>query len=52
MRTGLVETIEHGQDSLNIFGIWVRVVKGIEQRVVFGTQLFLEVPHPKSPHII
>ena len=25
MRTGLVETIEHGQDILNIFGIWVRV---------------------------
>jgi len=27
---------------LNIFGIWVRVIKGIEQRVVFGAQLFLQ----------
>jgi hypothetical protein len=27
---------------LNIFGIWVRVIKRIEQRVVFGAQLFLQ----------
>src|SRR5260370_21893820 len=43
MRTGLVEAVEHRQDILNIFGIWVRIVKGIEQRVVFGTQLFLQI---------
>ena len=27
---------------LNIFGIWVRVIEGIEQRVVFRAQLFLQ----------
>jgi hypothetical protein len=43
MPTGLVEAIEHRQDILNIFGIGVRIVKGIEQRVVLGTQLCLQV---------
>jgi hypothetical protein len=43
MGTELVEAIEHRQDILSIFGIWVRIVKGIEQRVVFGTQLFLQI---------
>ena len=46
MRTGLVESIEHRQDILDIFGIWVRIVKNIEERVVFGTQLFLQVIYP------
>jgi len=46
MRTGPVETIEHRQDILDIFGIWVRIVKNIEERVVFGTQLFLQVIYP------
>ena len=46
MPTGLVEAIEHRQDILNIFGIGVRIVKGIEQRVVLGTQLCLNVMYP------
>ena len=45
MRTGLVETIEYRQDILDIFGIWVRIVKNIEERAVLGTQLFLQVIH-------
>jgi len=43
MRAGFVEHIEHRQDFLNVFGFWVRIVKGIEQRVVFGTQLILQL---------
>ena len=46
MRTGFVELIEHRQDILNIFGVGVRIIKGIEQRVVLGTQLFLQVIDP------
>jgi hypothetical protein len=46
MRTGLVEAIEHRQDILNIFGIRVRIEKGIEQGVVFGAQLLLQVIYP------
>ena len=42
--TGLVESIEHRHDLLNIFGIWVHVVvkKGVDQRQIFGTELFLQ----------
>jgi hypothetical protein len=36
LRTGFVELIEHRQDILNIFGVGVRIIKGIEQRVVLG----------------
>ena len=46
MPTGLVEAIEHRQDILNIFGVGVRIIKGIEQRVVLGTQLFIQVIDP------
>lgn len=38
--TRLVEAIEHRQDILNIFGIGVRIVKGIEQRAVWGPSCF------------
>jgi hypothetical protein len=46
VRTGFVELIEHRQDILNIFGVGVRIIKGIEQRMVWGTQLFLKVIDP------
>src|SRR5215469_7129523 len=46
MRAGLVEPIEHRENFLNIFGIWVGIVKGIEQRMVFGTQLFHQLIYP------
>ena len=37
VRTDRVELIEHRQDVPNVFGLWVRVIKGIEERAVFGT---------------
>ena len=46
VRTGFVELIEHRQDILNIFGVGVCIIKGIEQRMVLGTQLFLQVIDP------
>ena len=43
MRTGLVEPIEHQENFLSIFGIWVSIVKGIEQRMIFRPQLLLQL---------
>jgi hypothetical protein len=34
MRTDRVELIEHRQDVLNVFGIWIRFIKGIEEPAV------------------
>jgi hypothetical protein len=40
---GLVDFIEYRGDLLSVFGIWVRVPSGVDQRKVFGTQLFLAI---------
>src|SRR5689334_17223487 len=41
MRTGLVECIECRDDLLAVLGVKVDVSKGISQRNVFGSELFL-----------
>jgi hypothetical protein len=46
MRTGLVELIKHRGDLLNVFGILVHVPNNIDQRKIFGTQLFLPFFYP------
>ena len=51
MRTDRVELIEHRQDVLNICGIWVRVIKGIEERAVFRTKLFLQFICPLAQRL-
>ena len=43
--TGLIELIEHRNDVLTVFGIWIHVLSGFDQRDVFGTQLFPQFIH-------
>ena len=42
MRTVLVELIEDRHDLLAVFGIWVHVLSGLEQREIFGAKCFLQ----------
>src|SRR5262249_5927223 len=46
MSTGLVEPVEDRDDLLSIFGIWVQAINSVDQREVFGTQLFLPFFYP------
>jgi hypothetical protein len=46
IRTGLVECIECRDDLLAVLGVKVDVSKGIDQREVFGAQLFLAFTYP------
>jgi hypothetical protein len=48
MRTGLVELIERRHDLLAVLGVKVDVSKGIDQREVFGAELFLSFTNPLS----
>jgi hypothetical protein len=39
---GTIELIEDRHDLLTVFGIWILVQSGIEQREVFGAKVFLQ----------
>ena len=42
LRTGVVEPIEYRQDLLAVLGVKVEVSEGIDQREIFGAQLFFQ----------
>ncbi len=39
---GTVELIKDRHNLLTVFGIWIHVLSGLEQREIFGTKLFLQ----------
>ena len=39
---GTIEPIEDRHDLLTVFGIWIHVQNGLEQREVFGAKVFLQ----------
>src|SRR5215469_11123342 len=39
---GTIELIEDRHDLLTVFGIWIHVQSGLEQREVFGAKVFLQ----------
>src|SRR5262249_49604082 len=40
--TGIIELYEVRYDLLIVFGIWIHVLSGLEQRQVFGAKFFLQ----------
>jgi hypothetical protein len=39
---GIIELNEGRHDLLTVFGIWIHVLSGLEQREVFGAKFFLQ----------
>jgi len=39
---GTIELIEDRHDLLTVFGIWVDILSGLEQREIFGAKFFLQ----------
>src|SRR5689334_1433686 len=39
---GIIELNEGRHDLLTVFGIWIHALSGLEQRQIFGTELFLQ----------
>src|SRR5262249_45702657 len=39
---GTIELIENRRDLLTVFGIWIHVQSGPEQREIFGAKVFLQ----------
>src|SRR6516225_1870458 len=39
---GIIELNEGRHDLLTVFGIWIHVLSGLEQREIFGAKFFLQ----------